>query len=197
MRPAGDVQRGLLGAWRMMTGHADGLRLMDLSADGFWNSFASIPVALPALALGWCVAAGQMAALDSEPGTFLSLVLRFAIVDIGSWILPLVALALVARQAKLTGRFVHYVVATNWASAIIVWAMLVPQMVGLLFPDAEQFDTLVALVFFAATMFGLWRVTNFAIGKGAAMGAAVFFAMFAVSLVVLFALQALLGLDVQ
>ena len=35
----------LTGAWRLMLGKADGLRLLDLSADGFWNSFFAIVVA--------------------------------------------------------------------------------------------------------------------------------------------------------
>ena len=37
----------------MMLGKPDGLRLLDLSADGFWNSFFAIVGALPALIAGW------------------------------------------------------------------------------------------------------------------------------------------------
>ena len=40
------------------------------------------------------------------------------------------------------------------------------------------------------------RMTNVAIGKGAAVGTAVFAGMFVASLIVLFALQALLGINV-
>ncbi|RWK98057.1 MAG: transporter, partial [Mesorhizobium sp.] len=39
-----------------------------------------------------------------------------------------------------------------------------------------------------------WRMTNVAIGRGAAVGSAVFAGMFVASLVVLFVLQALLGI---
>ena len=48
-----DIQQYLTGAWRMMMGKPDGLRLLDISADGFWNSFFAIVVALPALIVGW------------------------------------------------------------------------------------------------------------------------------------------------
>jgi hypothetical protein len=195
--PAGEVQRSLWGAWRMMMGHADGLRAMDLTVDGFWNSFFAIIVALPALAFSWHVAAGRLAAYDGDPGERMSLVVRFAIVDLGSWILPLLALALLARRARIADRFVHYVVATNWASAVIIWIMLVPQIMRLIWPNAEDPITLVALVLFLLTLFLLWRVTNIAIGKGPAMGTAVFSGMFAGSLVVLFTLQPLLGLEIR
>lgn len=181
----------------MMMGHPDGLRVMDLTVDGFWNSFFAIIVALPALALSWIMAAARLSEYDSNPAERTSLVVRFAIVDLGSWILPLVALALVARRAKIADRFVHYVVATNWASVVIIWIMLVPQILHLIWPDAADAVTLAALVLFILTLFLLWRVTNIAIGKGPAMGVAVFSGMFAGSLVVLFILQPLLGLEIR
>jgi len=181
----------------MMMGHADGLRAMDLTVDGFWNSFFAIIVALPALTFSWLVAAGRLAAYDGNPGERMSLVVRFAVVDLGSWLLPLLALALLARRARIADRFVHYVVATNWASAVIIWIMLVPQIMRLIWPNAEDPITLVALVLFLLTLFLLWRVTNIAIGKGPAMGTAVFSGMFAGSLVVLFTLQPLLGLEIR
>lgn len=181
----------------MMMGHADGLRAMDLTIDGFWNSFFAIVLALPALAPGWMVAADRLAEYDGNPGERFSLVVRFAVVDLGSWLLPLLVLALVARQARIADRFVHYVVATNWASAIIIWIMLAPQILRMIWPEAEDPVTLVALVLFALTLFLLWRVTNISIGKGPAMGVAVFSGMFAASLVVLFTLQPLLGLEIR
>ena len=49
MLSADETQASLTGAWRLMLGKADGLRLLDLSADGFWNSFFAIIVATPAL----------------------------------------------------------------------------------------------------------------------------------------------------
>ena len=46
-------------------------------------------------------------------------------VDFGTWVLPLVLLWRSSRRALgIADRFVHYVVASNWASALIVWLML-------------------------------------------------------------------------
>ncbi|RUW33314.1 MULTISPECIES: transporter [unclassified Mesorhizobium] len=195
MLSADETYASLAGAWRLMFGKADGLRMLDLSADGFWNSFFGIVVALPALIVGWVGIANEI----GDPNAFagrLGMLLRLATVDIGSWVLPLVALALVAPRAGIGGRFVHYVVASNWASAIIAWLMLPSALLRLFLPSTNEVSGLVSLLLFALSMVLTWRMTNAAIGKGAAVGTAVFVGMFVASLIVLFGLQALLGIDI-
>ncbi len=194
MLASADIQRSLTGAWRMMLGRADGLRLLDLSADGFWNSFFAIAVALPALALGWIAAADQIAG-EIESVSRGSLILRLALRDLGTWILPLVGLALVAKPAGIADRFVHYVVSSNWGSAVLVWLTVPPTIVSLVAPSAIDFATLLALLFYGVSLVLGWRLTNAALGRGAALATAVFVAMFLASLVALFALQSLFGLS--
>ncbi|MGX5800845.1 transporter [Bradyrhizobium sp. Arg314] len=194
MLSADETYASLAGAWRLMFGKADGLRLLDLSADGFWNSFFAIIVAAPALIVGWVGIANEIGDPDAFAGR-LGTLIRLATVDIGSWVLPLVALALVAPRAGIGGRFVHYVVASNWASAIIAWLMLPSALLRLFLPSTSEISSLVSLVLFALSMLLTWRMTNASIGKGAAVGTAVFVGMFIASLLVLFGLQALLGVD--
>jgi hypothetical protein len=55
---------------------------------------------------------------------------------------------------------------------------------------------LAALLLFIIAMVLSWRMTNAAIGKGAAIGSAVFAGMFVASLIVIFTLQALLGIQI-
>src|SRR5262245_64178864 len=108
MPAAEDIQRYLTGAWRLMMGKPDGLRLLDISADGFWNSFFAIVIALPALAASWIAVANDFGqAADIAPSR-LSILLRLALVDLGAWVLPLGALALAARKAGIADRLVHY-----------------------------------------------------------------------------------------
>ncbi|RWF31867.1 transporter, partial [Mesorhizobium sp.] len=185
----------LVGAWRLMFGKADGLRLLDLSADGFWNSFYAIVVAAPALIVGWVGIANEIGDPEAFAGR-LGMLIRLATVDIGSWVLPLVALALVAPRTGIGGRFVHYVVASNWASAIIAWLMLPSALLRLFLPSTSEISSLVSLFLFALSALLTWRMTNASIGKGAAVGTAVFVGMFIASLLVLFGLQALLGIDI-
>jgi hypothetical protein len=188
-----ETYASLTGAWRLMLGKADGLRQLDLSADGFWNSFFAIVVAAPALIVGWVGLANEIGDPDAFAGRF-SMLLRLATVDIGAWVLPLVGLALVAPRAGIGGRFVHYVVASNWTSAIIAWMMLPAALIRLFLPSSNEFAVLASLLLFALSMVLTWRMTNVAIGRGAAVGTAVFAGMFVASLVVLFGLQALLGI---
>ncbi|UDL87075.1 transporter [Mesorhizobium sp. PAMC28654] len=195
MLSADDTHASLTGAWRLMLGKTDGLRLLDLSADGFWNSFFAIVVAAPALIVGWVGVANEIGDPDAFAGR-LGMLIRLATVDIGSWVLPLVALALVAPRLGVGGRFVHYVVASNWASAITAWLMLPSALIRLFLPPSNAISGLLSLLLFALSMMLTWRMTNASIGKGAAVGTAVFVGMFIASLLVLFGLQFLLGIDV-
>lgn len=189
-----EIQKSLSGAWRLMLGKPDGLRLLDLTADGFWNSFFAILIAAPALIVGWVGVSGELALQPMVDASRFSIILRLALIEIGAWILPLVAFALVARRVGVGDRFVHYVVASNWTSAIIAWVMLPAALSHMLMPAAQSFTTLLSLLLFTLTMVFSWRMTNAAIGKGAAVGTAVFAGMFVTSLIVLFALQSMLGL---
>ncbi|MCT7373885.1 transporter [Chelativorans salis] len=193
--PSGqEIQQYLTGILRVMMGRSDGLKLLDFSADGFWNSFFAIVIALPALVVGWVGIANDMAGLMTF-GTRFSLLVRLFFTDIGAWILPLVMLAVAARPAGIADRFVHYVVVTNWANALFAWLLLPPALLRLFLPGAEDLTVLVSLALFLFTLVLSWRLTVAAIGKGPAIGSAVFFAMLVTSVAALLALQALLGLN--
>lgn len=195
--PSGaEIQQYLSGVWRMMTGRADGLQLLDLSVDGFWNSFFAIVVALPALIVGWVGVANDLAG-DLAVELRFSLLLRLFLADIGAWVLPLAVLAVAARPAGIAHRFVHYVVASNWASALFAWLMLPPALLRMFVPSATELTLFISLILFAATLVLSWRLTVAAIARGPAVGSAVFFAMLATSIAVLVTLQALLGLNAQ
>ena len=195
MPSAENIQLYLTGAWRMMMGKADGLRLLDLSVDGFWNSFFAIVIALPPLIVSWVGAANELSQLSGAFGGKLSIVARLATIDLATWILPLVVLAAVASRAGIADRFVHLVVASNWASALMVWIMLPPSLLRLFWPAAAEASALLSLALFMLTMVLSWRMTNVAIGRGPAVATAVFAGMFLASLVVIFVLQAAFGLS--
>ena len=192
--PSGDeIRQYLTGAWRLLMGRADGMELLDLSADGFWNSFFAMVLALPPLIVSWVAIAIAYDAVGIDMGSKFSLLVRLGLVDFGAWVLPLVPLALAAPSVGIGDRLVHYVVATNWASAIIAWLTLPISLLRVAAPAAEGLTALVWLVFFVCTMALNWRLTNAVFGKGPAFATAVFVGMFAVSLAILFALQSTLG----
>lgn len=192
MPPAEAIQDYITGAWLLMTGRRDGLGRLDLSADGFWNSFFAIVVALPALIVGWVSVANGIG--GESFAMRLSVLLRMAAVDLLSWVLPIVLLALVARPLGVAHRFVPYVVATNWGSALFVWMMIPPAVLDLFLPGAQDLTALLSLLLFVTTLVLSWRLTNAAIAMGAAVATWVFAGMFATSLLVLLLLQWLVGL---
>jgi hypothetical protein len=193
MPSAAEIQRYLTGAWRLMTGRSDGLLMLDISADGFWNSFFAIVVALPPLFVGWIGMANEIAA-EPLAGSRLSVLLRLAAIDLSAWVLPLAALALAAPLAGIGARFVHYVVASNWGSALIIWLMLPAALLRLISPSSSDLASLLSIGLFGLSMVLTWRLTNVVIGRGPAIGTAVFAGMFIASLAVLFLLQAALGI---
>lgn len=197
MPPADDIQRYLTGAWRLMMGKREGVALLDITADGFWNSFFAIAIALPALIVGWVGTANEIGANPAAAASPLSYLLRLALIDIGAWILPLIGLAFVAASAGIRDRFVHYVIASNWSSAILAWLMLPAALLRLITPSNSDLALTLSLGLFLLSMVLSWRLTNAVIAKGAAMGSAVFAGMFVASLIVLIVLQAVLGVYVS
>jgi hypothetical protein len=193
--PTGDyVQNALTASWRMMWGRRDAIRMHDLSADGFWTSFFAILVALPPLVVGWVAIADQLAAFPDSVGSRMSVVFRLAIVDLGSWILPLALLAAVSPYAGISKRFVHYVVSANWGSAIAAWIMLPPSLVRLVFGQIGEAVVFLSVLLFGFTLVLSWRLTDAAYDRGPAVASAVFAGILVASLMTLFALQRLFGL---
>lgn len=193
--PSGEnIQLYLTGAWRMMLGKADGLRLLDLSADGFWNSFFAIVIALPPLTVSWVGAANQLSQLSADFGSKFSIVARLAVIDIAAWILPLIALAAIVSRVGLADRFVHLVVSGNWASALFIWITVPISLARLIWPLGTETKVLLWFVLIALNLAVSWRVTHVALAKGAAITTAVFAGMLFLSLIIQGILMAALGL---
>ncbi|WP_311030027.1 transporter [Mesorhizobium koreense] len=194
MPSAEEIHQYLHGAWRMMLGKADGLRELDLSVDGFWNSFFAVAIALPALIVNWVTIADSYGDLAVDFNDRFAIFIRLGIIDLAAWLLPLAGLAAVARTVRLADRYVHYVVASNWATAIVAWLMVPPAALLLILPDETDLAWFLSIAIFIASQIFVWRMTNVAIGKGATIASAVYAGMLVASIVILIALQWLLGL---
>jgi hypothetical protein len=195
MPPAADIQSYLAGAGRLMLGRDDGMARFDLSADGFWNSFFAMVVAFPAFTVNWVAAANALG--EPELGGRFALVLRLAVIDVVAWVLPLLGLALVARQIGIAQRFVAYVVATNWGSALLIWATAPVALARLVFPGVPELTETLSLLVFVVTMVLYWRLTRLSLGLGTGTAATVYFGTLAVSLAIVIGLQSLFGLAPQ
>jgi hypothetical protein len=188
-----EIQNGLTGSWRLMFGNSEGLKLLDLSADGFWNSFFAIVVALPALFLGWLAYANDISPGPELAASRYAMIPKLAIIDCALWVVPLVLLALSVKSIGIADRFAAYVVATNWGSAVVCWLSVPLPILRLVLSVSGQSFVLLELIVHIATIVLGWRLTNAAIGRGAALSTAVFVGMYLASLGLLFSLQSLLG----
>lgn len=195
MPSADDIYRQLTGVWRMMTGKPDGIRLLDLSADGFWNSFFAIVVAVPALIVGWVTIANDLGQYPDLFGSKLSILLRLAAVDLAAWIVPLAAFIFAAPLLGIGDRIVHYIVSSNWGTALLVWVTLPPALLRLFVQDGSDLVSLLSLALFGLSLVLTWRLTNAAINKGPTVATAIFLAMTFASLVVPLMLLMLFGLS--
>src|SRR5262245_34050401 len=143
------IRQYLRGAWQLMFGRQDGLKLLDISADGFWDSFFAMVVALPPLLIGWIALANYFGEVPEVSGGKPSILVLLSVSDLAGWLIPLIALALAARSAGIADRFVQYVVAINWSSALQAWIVLpVPLLRFVLPPDSGLLilATLVAIL---------------------------------------------------
>lgn len=195
MPSADEIQRYLTGAWRLMMGKPDGVRLLDVSADGFWNSFFALIVAGPAMVVGWVAAVHGFGDAAAGFGDRLSIMIRIALIDVAAWVAPLLALALAARRIGMADRYAHFVVASNWGQVLIVWLMLPSAILRLFLPSQPQVGDAVSLTVFLLAMVLTWRLTNAVIARGAGLATAVFAMVLAVSIMLALLLQSLLGLD--
>jgi hypothetical protein len=189
-----EIIRYLTGAWRMMMGRRDGLVLLDLSADGFWNSFYSIAVAMPPLFVGWVGYADSIAGDADSGASRIATLLTLAFIDIAGWIVPLILLAVASRPAQIDDRYGPYVVASNWGTAITAWMALPAGLLRLFLPDSPEAAVSLGIVIFLITLVLSWRLTNAAIDKGPAVATAVFVAMVVASIATVIILQGLLGI---
>jgi hypothetical protein len=193
MPTAEAVQRSLAGAWAVMRGRKQGMALLDISADGFWDSFWAIPLALPPLLLAWASAADSFMLPDGGPSR-LSVILRLALVDVVNWILPLVLLGLAAERLGLSKRYAAYVVASNWGTLIVVWLGLPIILLSILSPDAGDVITLLGFALFLVSLLFSWRLTQVSLQRDPGTTTAVFVGMALLSVMLVIILQPMLGL---
>jgi hypothetical protein len=186
------VARNLRGAWLVMLGQSEGLSQLDISEDGFWRSLQAVLVSFPVLALSWAGYARELAAgaqISAGQAAW-----RIGLVDICAWFLPLTAFALAARRLRLSDRFVHYFVATNWASALLIYMMLPVIALNILAPQWSELNTLAPLVYFGVSLVLTFRLTRVTLNRNWQVTLAVFLAMLLLSFIVIFGLQDILGI---
>lgn len=191
--PGGDeIQNALRTSWRLMRGKPDAVRQLDLSADGFWNSFFAIVVAIPPLFVFW-----TREAIDLAPGSSgerVGIVLRLVVIEAVAWVLPLLVIAYGLYQFGRHDRVAAFVVSNNWGSALVSWLILPVMLPALLLPADSDFGAVLLLVTIIAVLTLFWRLNNAALNMGPIAPSLVVIPSVGLSMVVDYALRTLMSL---
>lgn len=175
--------------WGMMTTRPRAVQDLDLSADGFWESFWAIAAALPPLFVGWAAYGKLMEMQTGMPR--MTLFAAAGLMDLSAWILPLAGFVLVAGKAGIGDRMVHYVVSANWGSALLAWLTWPPQLLRLLMPESSSAVVSFDIALFVLSLVLTWRLTNAALSKGPTVATTVYVTVLAASFAIVFLIQGL------
>ena len=189
-----DVLERVQGSIDLMRGRADtGWRRLDVSADGFWNSFLAIPVCLPALLVIWLSHAGWLQRGQEELSVGHA-ILALALIEVVVWVLTVALFALIAGPMRWGDRFVATVIAVNWASVAFAYVRAIPAGIALLIGigDGVAFITLIVALL---TLVAYGRLLTVSLEKPWPIVAGVFIASVALGFVLSDVGHSILGLS--
>lgn len=193
-----EIENYMTGVWMLARNDRRGFGWLDLSADGFWRSFTAIVYAFPAFAISWAsYRAAYVAAAGEAAATGLGLFLRLALIDITNWLAPILIVALIAVPLGLSTNFGRWVVATNWLSLPVAYAMAIPVALTLLIPGFEPVGVIVALVFFGFAVAIFFRLTRLSFNNDVPVAIAITVGLVILSFAMTAMLQAAFGLAFQ
>jgi hypothetical protein len=92
-------------------------------------------------------------------------VFKLLVVDLASWLLPLVLVFVLARPLGFAAAVVPIVVTTNWLSVPLSYAMAVPAAIRLVIPGSEGLTSLIWLVLLFVSIGILFRLLRIITGN--------------------------------
>jgi hypothetical protein len=162
---ADEVNRSFKGTIDLLNSRSEGLKCFDMSERGFWRSFAAIWLTLPAYIISLAIERMRLGAVPD--GTLLGNLWVDAVValgHVGGYIALPLAMIFIARSFRLTGRYVPFVIVTNWISVIGLLALSVPAMLLLLGWATPPLASLFSLAFAVVLVRIQWFATKETLG---------------------------------
>ena len=152
-----EISHSLFGAWRLARFDPGGMNYFDLSIRGFWRSFGAAAVVLPVYI--YFVAVN----FDGTDASAAWFVIVKALAYGAAWaVFPIVMVGL-ARVLNLTGNYVPFIIASNWASVLQV-LLFIPVNTLAAFGGLESTSgALLYLLTMAIVLFYQWFVTRTAL----------------------------------
>lgn len=188
-----EIQYYFSAIWRTMTGHPEALNDLRTDADGFWQSFYAIIIALPPMLIGWVEIAARFASGENEAGLRIINTLKLGAIDLIIWLLPLLVIGFLSRSLGLERRFSTYVVATNWSMALFAWIYAPLSFLNLLLPSLSPLFAGIGFGIFIGVLVLSYRLTRAALQRPHSFAAPFFLSVLLGSIILTFILQGLAG----
>jgi hypothetical protein len=150
-----DAVRGLKASWRLLRMDDDGFEDFDLSADGFWNSFAAVFLVAPLYLYSSSASAKLAMPQQPEPAWLSTLALLALLWVLWPWIMITITHMLGSER-----KYVRYIAAYNWSSVYVIAAIvptLILQQAGIIGPNLSA---LLSLIIILWSLYFRWYVAH-------------------------------------
>lgn len=175
MVTADELGRSLRGSAALLGRRPEGVKAFEISARGFWRSFAAVALTLPAYVVALALLRRRLGLDEVGRGLFEDPGLALLVAAghlLGFLALP-VAMIFVARRLGLGARYVPFVIVTNWVQVFGSLALAVPGTLLLLGWEPPPVAALITLAFGAIALHVHWFATRVTLEVGAGLAAAV------------------------
>lgn len=168
-----EIYSSIYGAWRLARLDASAMRFFLLTIEGFWRSFFAAVIVAPIyiyIRLIRPTAPVVEGAPPADPGPGLA-------VDIGSYVVGWVAfpvlMILLARLLNVSGQYVSFIVAYNWAN-VVQWALFgVAATIAAALGAETGLGVVLNLAALAAVLFYQWFIARTALMTSAYVAAGI------------------------
>lgn len=149
----------LSGAWALALGRDDGFDHFDLTAEGFWRSFAAAIVVAPLY-----VYADRVDALYPAQGAPTSFSPALSLLTLAvEWIAWPVAVALLTLRTRFSALYARYITVYNWTSIPVFVVMVIPLVALDLGLVAEKTAVSAGMVLLAGALWYRWQIARLAL----------------------------------
>ncbi|MHA1188966.1 MAG: hypothetical protein ACTSSQ_00675 [Alphaproteobacteria bacterium] len=152
------IRNNIIGAWAVMNGQASGLQRLDLSIDGFWQSFGAIILIVPFALVSLISVHMAQVELDQPVVLTGSNITLSLIVLLAEWLAFPLVFAAIARQIGVAAHFVPFIIVRNWASVIIAAMIVVPKIFHIFGILPSQLLPYILLALFAISLRFAYRI---------------------------------------
>lgn len=160
-----EAGRSLAGLFYLTLKRPEGVRLLDVSPDGFWRSFGAFAWAWPVQCFLWT--GMWRAAPETRPedaGGLLGFFITSTGFDVVAWVLPAVLLLVVTQLFGLADKFSRLVVINNWFGLLSAYIGFFPAALRYLAPVSDGLSAIISLAVYVVVIGLYYRVIRIALG---------------------------------